>query len=68
MFAVEDKNNRLLIPTTHEGRGNLRAAWPDVQGRFPFTIVAVCLLPDPLHCIWGYPMRWKEIKRMFTRY
>jgi putative transposase len=52
----------------------LRATWLDVQGRFPFTIAAVCWLPDRLHCIWtlpegdvGYLVRWKEIKRLFTR-
>ena len=34
----------------------------------------MCLLPDHLHCIWtlpesdsNYSVRWKEIKRVFTR-
>jgi putative transposase len=42
--------------------------------RFPFTIDAVCLLPDHIHCIWvlpeedtNYAIRWKEIKRLFTQ-
>jgi putative transposase len=66
--------NRLPILTTHECRGMLHTAWLDVQGRFPFKTVAACLLPDHLHCIWklpegdaGYPVRWKEIKCMFTK-
>ena len=55
-------------------RDMLRAAWLDVQGRFPFTTAAVCLLPDHLHCIWtlpeddyNYSVRWKEIKRLFSK-
>jgi putative transposase len=66
--------NRLPILTTDESRVILRGAWIDVQGRFPFKTVAVCLLPEHLHCIWsmpeedaGYPVRWKEIKRLFTK-
>ena len=62
--------NRLPILTTDEGRVILHAAWVDVQGRFPFKTVAVCLLPEHLHCIWSlpegdadYPLRWREIKR-----
>ena len=34
----------------------------------------MCLLPEHLHCIWSlpegdaaYPVRWKEIKRLFTK-
>ena len=66
--------NRLPLLTTDEGRAILHDAWLEVQGRFPFRTVAVCLLPEHLHCIWslpegeaGYPLRWKEIKRLFTR-
>jgi putative transposase len=66
--------NRLPILTTDESRAILHDAWLDVQGRFPFTTVAVCLLPEHLHCIWSlpegetdYPVRWKEIKRLFTK-
>jgi putative transposase len=65
---------RLPILTTDESRAILHDAWLDVRGRFPFKTVAVCLLPDHLHCIWSlpegdaaYPMRWKEIKRLFTK-
>jgi putative transposase len=65
---------RLPILTTQESREILHAAWLDVQGRFPFRTTAVCLLPEHVHCIWslpegdaGYPVRWKEIKRLFTK-
>ena len=42
--------------------------------RFPFRQDAVCLLPEHIHCVWtlpegdsNYSVRWKEIKRYFTR-
>ncbi len=66
--------NRLPILTSPEARGLLRSAWKDVQSRFPFTTDALCLLPEHLHCIWflpegdaNYSVRWKEIKRLFTK-
>jgi putative transposase len=59
---------------TEEARNNLRWALLDVKKRFPFTIDAICLLPDHLHCIWtlpdgdaNYSVRWKEIKRLFSK-
>ena len=43
------------------------------QQRYPFTLDAICLLPDHLHCIWTLPeiehdnsIRWKTIKSYFT--
>jgi putative transposase len=46
----------------------------EVTNRFPFETIAVCLLPEHLHCIWrlpegdaNYAMRWREIKSRFTR-
>jgi len=51
----------------------LRSAWKAVQGRCPFTVEAICLLPDHIHCIWtlpegdcNYSLRWGEIKRVFS--
>jgi putative transposase len=48
--------------------------WKDTQRRFPFETKAICLLPDHFHCVWqlpeddaNYSIRWKEIKRLFTR-
>jgi putative transposase len=66
--------NRLPILTTAEGRKLLRSAWLEVWERFPFTVDAVCLLPEHLHCIRVLPegdanfsVHWKEIKRLFTK-
>jgi putative transposase len=66
--------HRQPILTADAARNVLHTAWVDVQKRHPFTIDAICLLPDHIHCIWtlpegdtNYSMRWKEIKRLFTK-
>jgi len=66
--------HRKPILTGERERNFLHAAWEDVRTRFPFETIAVCLLPDHLHCIWklpemdmNYSIRWKEIKRLFTK-
>jgi len=42
--------------------------------RHPFETIAICVLPDHLHCIWrlppgdhDYPMRWRLIKSRFSK-
>jgi len=64
---------RQPILTAEHARRILHNSWVEVNKRFPFETIAVCLLPDHLHCIWRLPdedadfsMRWKEIKRRFT--
>lgn len=66
--------NRLPILTKETSRTILHNAWIDTCQRFPFETIAICLLPDHLHCIWklpendaNYSIRWKEIKRLFTK-
>lgn len=66
--------HRLPILTCENSREILRAAWLDAENRFPFETLAICLLPDHLHCLWklpsgdaNYSTRWSEIKRLFTR-
>jgi putative transposase len=66
--------HRQPILTSDLSRQLLRQAWIDVKHRFPFTVDAFCLLPDHIRCIWilpeddaNYTMRWKEIKRLFTK-
>ena len=66
--------DRLPLFSSPVCRDLLHSAWVDVCSRHPFDTIAVCLLPDHLHTIWklpegddDYPMRWKEIKRIFTR-
>ncbi len=72
-FTVVTQERRPIL-TKPESRTMLRSAWKIVQQRHPFTIDAICLLPDHIHCIWtlpegdtGYPLRWSEIKKNFTR-
>ena len=52
----------------------LRAAYADARARQPFETVAICVLPDHLHCIWTLPNddsdfsgRWRRIKSGFSR-
>ncbi|MHC4539079.1 MAG: REP-associated tyrosine transposase [Planctomycetota bacterium] len=51
----------------------LRSAWRRVQRDRPFKVVAFCLLPDHMHCLWRLPegdndfsTRWLLIKKGFT--
>jgi putative transposase len=65
--------NRMPILASDKARNILRSAWTNVKIHHPFTIDAICLLPDHLHCIWtmpeddtNYSLRWKEIKKSFS--
>ncbi|PKO04767.1 MAG: transposase [Chloroflexi bacterium HGW-Chloroflexi-3] len=67
--------NRFPLFNNPQCRSILHNAWEDTQQRFPFKTIAICLLPDHLHCIWqlpeddaNYSIRWKEIKRLFTKH
>ncbi|MDX2214840.1 MAG: transposase [Oculatellaceae cyanobacterium bins.114] len=53
---------------------HLRYAFRTVKASHPFTIEAIVVLPDHLHCIWTLPpgdadfsTRWRLIKTIFTR-
>jgi len=66
--------NRLPILTNEPCRRLLHQAWGETREQFPFETVAVCLLPDHLHCIWklpemdaDYSVRWKVLKSHFTK-
>ena len=59
---------------TDLGRRCLRKAWQSVSDKHPFEIIAVCLLPEHLHCVLklpegdnDYSLRWQLIKKAFTR-
>ena len=72
-FTVVTFERRRIL-TTEESRTLLRSAWLDVCQRFPFKTIAICLLPEHIHCIWSLPegdanysVRWKEIKRLFSK-
>ncbi len=67
-------NQRRKILTLPESREALRYAFSMVQNLNSFEIIAICLLPDHLHCIWTLPVvdadystRWKMIKAFFSR-
>ncbi|GAP12956.1 transposase [Longilinea arvoryzae] len=52
----------------------LHQAYQDTQSRHPFESLAICLLPDHLHCLWQLPendsnfsIRWASIKGIFSR-
>ncbi len=52
----------------------LKTAFRQVMRERPFSIDAIAILPDHLHCLWRLPEgdddfsgRWREIKKTFTR-
>ena len=72
-FTVVTYDRQPLF-SNESARVCLRQVWKDVQQRWPFTVVALCLLPEHLHCVWklpdgddNYPTRWSLIKRRFAQ-
>jgi putative transposase len=68
--VLAERPSNLLI----EEINRLRKSYRTVQGSLPFETVAVCVLPDHIHCIWALPeddadfsTRWSLIKRGFSR-
>ena len=49
-FTVVTHRHRKFL-TTELARNCLRKAWQEIQKRRPFEMIAVCLLPDHLHCV-----------------
>ena len=54
--------------------GLLRLAFLHVKAKRPFTVDAMVVLPDHLHCLWtlpsgdcDYPIRWRLIKTWVTK-
>jgi len=67
---AERRHNDLLIRHVDK----LRAAFRQVRGDHPFTIDAIVILPEHLHCIWqmppddhDYSLRWRLIKSHLSR-
>jgi len=65
-----DRQSTLLIDHIDA----LRSSFRKVKQRHPFTIDAIVILPEHLHCIWTLPenddnfsLRWREIKSAFSR-
>ncbi len=72
-FTVVTFDRRPLFSMA-EARHELHAALRRTQAERPFEIVAIVLLPDHVHCLWGLPgedcnfaTRWRTIKSRFTR-
>ena len=68
--ALLERRRRLLVEHIDE----LRAAFRTVRRSRPFSIDAIVILPDHLHCIWTLPAndadfstRWRLIKAAFSR-
>jgi putative transposase len=66
--------NRACFLTNDLARTCLRSAWQQVRDTRPLEVIALCLLPDHLHCLWRLPeddndfsTRWSLIKKGFTR-
>ncbi|MFC7291907.1 REP-associated tyrosine transposase [Hirschia litorea] len=67
---LANRRARLLVDHIHA----LRAAWKQTQNERPFETIAVCVLPEHLHCIWQLPgddddfaTRWRLIKSRFSK-
>ena len=72
-FTVVTEHRRRLFYDP-EARRLLRAAILETQARWPFSIDAIVLLPEHLHCLWTLPLndsdfsrRWSFLKRRFSR-
>lgn len=64
------RDSRLLVDRIDA----LRAAYEEAAERQPFETLAICVLPNHLHCVWTLPEgdsdfsgRWRRIKTGFTR-
>jgi putative transposase len=70
-FTVALLERHLRLLTEH--LDDLRAVFLAAKKRRPFTIEAIVILPDHLHCIWTLPpddadfsTRWHDIKARFA--
>ena len=66
--------NRLSFLTHKDVRTTLRMTWQSVKKKYLFVLIALCLLPDHLHCMWrlpdtdaDYSIRWQKIKKGFSK-
>ncbi len=73
-FTVVTDRRRPLLASA-DAVNKLREAFRSVRARHPFSIDAIVVLPDHLHCIWTLPAsdadfatRWRLIKTWFTKH
>jgi putative transposase len=74
-FFTVVTNQRRAIFNDETTIDNLREAFRQIMIKRPFTIDAIVILPDHLHCIWtlpngdtDYATRWRLIKTWFTKH
>ena len=67
--TILERRRKLLT----ENLDTLREVFKSARRRRPFTIDAIVILPDHLHCIWTLPpgdadfsTRWQDIKARFA--
>jgi putative transposase len=72
-FTVVTHQRRAFLTDEH-ARFCLRYVLEETKRQSYFDVVAFCLLPDHLHCVWKLPqgdrnfsLRWSRIKTGFTR-
>ncbi len=72
-FTVVTFRRKKFLTSTLS-RDCLRFAFDKVKEKRPFDIIAICLMPDHLHCVWKLPegdaefsTRWNSIKSLFTK-
>jgi putative transposase len=72
-FTVVTYQRRKLF-TEELARECLRQAIDRTRNARPFEIIAFCLLPEHLHCVWKLPedsadfsTRWASVKGLFSR-
>lgn len=72
-FTVVTRSRRPVFSGEH-ARACLHDAFETTRAKQPFEVVALCLMPDHIHCILrlpendgDYPGRWRRIKLAFTR-
>ena len=71
-FTVAIAERRWSLLTDH--MDDLRHAFGVARAARPFTVDAIVVLPDHLHCVWtlppgdaDFPVRWAHIKQTFSR-
>jgi putative transposase len=72
-FTVVTYDRKKLL-CLDENPGRLKQVFEAVRCKHSFTVDAIVLLPDHLHCLWtlppgdnDYSKRWMLIKSGFTR-
>ena len=69
-LALAERNTKLLT----DNIDLLRLAYQRANVLYPFTTIAICILPEHIHAIWqmpidsgDYALRWRMIKSQFSR-